>query len=148
MDIFIRRLPESVTKLDLIHFISGALKPRWSLFGGSDRTTSVDCEIMRVTDIEGQTVEYHGIAHFDHPNEAMGVIARLNGYMLKGKRMEVRTFFHRSPLRDRRINPASHPLPDHIVEQRQQDRRRSHLLIEGFNAGATRAKGYSPNLVS
>lgn len=146
MDIFIRRLPESVTRLDLIHFISGALKPHWALFSAPPKTANVDCEIMRVTDIDSQTVEYHGIAHFAQPNEAMGVIARLNGTLLKGKQMEVRKFFHRSSLRDRRIHSSSNPLPTHVFEQRHEDRRRSQLLIEEFHAGATRIQGYSPQL--
>lgn len=145
MDIFIRRLPEAVTRLDLIHFVSDALKPQWSFFTGSlSNSNQVDCEIMRITDSDNQTVEYHGIAHFTQPHKAIGVIARLNGSMLKGKMMEVRKFYHRSYLRDRRIQPSPSPLPSPMTEQRREERRRSQLLIEEILAGATRTQGYHP----
>lgn len=146
MDIFIRRLPESVTRLDLIHFISSAIKPHWTLFGMSLKHGNIDCQIVRVTDIDNQTVEYHGIAHFTKPNEALAVIARLNGEFFKEKRMEVRKYFHRSPLRDRRNQTNASPLPAPVVEQRREERRRSRLLIEEFHAGATRVHEYSPQL--
>jgi len=147
MDIFIRRLPEAVTRLDLIHFISDAVKPHWSIFGGtSSKADQFDCEIIRITDFDNQTIEYHGVAHFAQPHEALSVISRLNGSMLKGKMMEVRKFFHRSPLRDRRTQTAPSPLPKHLTEQRRGDRRRSQLLIEEIHAGATRTQGYHPRL--
>ena len=146
MDVFIRRLPESVTRLDLIHFIASVIKPHWTLFGMRSKPVKFDCEIMRVTDIDNQTVEYHGIAHFAKPNEAMSVISRLNGTLLKGKKMEVRKYFQRSPLRNRRLRTSSDPLPSSVQEQRRKDRRRSQLLVEDFLAGATRIQGYSPQL--
>lgn len=146
MDIFIRRLPESVTRLDLIHFISSAIKPHWTLFGTASKPVKIDCEIVRVTDIDSQTVEYHGIAHFTKPNEAVDVIERLDGRFLKGKKMEVRKYFHRSPLRERRNLDRSNPLPSPMEEQRHEKRRRSQLLVEEFHAGATRIQGYSPLL--
>ncbi|MCB1902852.1 MAG: RNA-binding protein [Gammaproteobacteria bacterium] len=145
MDVFVRRLPESVTRLDLIHFISSALKPHWTLFGMTLKPENIDCQILRVTDIDKQTVEYHGIAHFAKPNEAVAVIARLNGEFFKEKQMEVRKYFHRSPLRDRRQQTTS-PLTAPEEEQRREERRRAGLLIEEFHAGATRAHGYSPQL--
>lgn len=146
MDIFIRRLPESLTRLDLIHFISSAIKPNWNIFGRTSSPAKFDCEIMRITDIDSQTVEYHGVAHFALSNEALAAISRLNGSVLKGKTMEVRKYFHRSPLRDRRMLTSSLPLPNPIQEKRHEERRRPQLLIEGFHAGATRIRGYTPQL--
>jgi RNA recognition motif-containing protein len=146
MDIFIRRLPESVTRLDLIHFVSAALRPQWSIFRRGDDLQQIDCEIFQVTSVDNQTAEYHGIAHFNDPTEAMAVIERLNGRQLKGKRMEVRKYFHRSALRDRRRHPFDRLPGGDIVEKRQADRRRDQLLIEPLHAGITRPQFYGQQL--
>ncbi|MCB1759715.1 MAG: RNA-binding protein [Gammaproteobacteria bacterium] len=146
MDIFIRRLPESVTRLDLIHFVSAALRPQWSLFRRGDGPQQIDCEIFRVTSLDNQSAEYHGIVHFEDPTEAMAVIERLNGRQLKGKRMEVRKYYHRSNLRDRRRQPNGQMPAGDIVEQRQADRRRNHLQIEPLHAGITRPHFYGQQL--
>lgn len=139
MDIFIRRLPESVTRLDLIHFVADALPSHWSLFSHASEHAPVDCEIMQLTDCDTQLTEYHGIAHFANPTEALAVIGRLDGRTLKGKPMQVRKYFHRSELRDRRKLSDQQLPAEETVERRRSDRRRSELAMAALHAGATRA---------
>lgn len=142
MDIFIRRLPESVTRLGLINYLSSSLRSHWNPFSNRHGKKILGCEIFRIIDRKGQTVEYHGIAHIEPAKDAVVVIERLNGTRLKDKTMEVRKFYHRSSLRDQRHEEES--LPADVWERRKRDRRRSRLQIEPLHAGATRAKTVLP----
>lgn len=135
MEIFIRRLPNSTTRLDLMQFISTALKPKWYLLQFSPIGTLGHCDICRIDDPKTRQVEYHGIAHIEPPSAALQLIKRLNGEVFKTKKVEVRKFFHRSTKRDRR-----HTAPEQVSsnsEKRKQDRRRSGMRIDYLHAGVT-----------
>ncbi len=136
MDIFLRRLPDSVTRLDLIKYLNSALNPRWPLLRHRPHGHLVGCEIFQVTDLTSRAVEYHGLAHVEPAAAAKALIARLDGSLLKGKPMAVRKFYKRSQMRDRR-RTASNPPPPGTLEQRKEDRRRNNLRIELLSAGAT-----------
>lgn len=136
MDIFIRRLPNAITRLDLMQFISDALKPRWYRLQFNPPGKLTHCEICRIQDINSNRVEYHGIAQVEPPTAGLQVINRLNGELFKNKQVEVRKFFRRSTKRDRRDQPVqilTHPLFDN----RRQDRRRPSIRIEFLHAGTT-----------
>lgn len=136
MEIFIRRLPNSTTRLDLMQFISAALKPKWYLLQFSPIGTLGHCDIWRIDDPGTQQVEYHGVAHIEPPSAALQLIKKLNGEQFKTKKVEVRKFFHRSAKRDRRRTSSEQP-HNQFGEQRKQDRRRSGIRIDYLHAGVT-----------
>lgn len=136
MDIFIRRLPNSTTRLDLMQFVSAALKPKWYLLQFSPLGKLTHCDICRIDDTGNGQVEYHGLARIDPPSAGLEVINRLNGEYFKNKKVEVRKFFRRSTKRDRR-HVAENELPQGSFEKRKKDRRRPHLHMEYLHAGTT-----------
>lgn len=136
MEVFIRRLPNSTTRLDLMQFISSALKPRWYLLQFAPVGTLTHCDICRIDDQLNNQVEYHGIVQIEPPSAALNVIKQLNGEYFKSKKVEVRKFFRRSIKRDRRrVMPAS--LTKNHIDQRKQDRRRPYIHTELHTAGIT-----------
>lgn len=139
MEIFIRRLPNSTTRLDLMQFVSAALKPKWYLLQFSPIGKLGHCDICRIDNPRTKQVEYHGIVHVDPPSVALNLINRLNGEIFKTKKVGVRKFFHRSSKRDRRRTPLEQISRD-ISEQRKQDRRRSDIQIDHLHAGITSDK--------
>jgi hypothetical protein len=136
MEVFIRRLPNSTTRLDLMQFLSAALKPKWYLLQFAPLGHLVRCEICRIDDPLNKRVEYHGIAQIEPPSAAQNIINNLNGAFFKAKKVEVRKFFRRSLNRDRRRTSSIQPHSD-ILEQRKQDRRRPHIHTELLTAGVT-----------
>ncbi|WP_157606813.1 RNA-binding protein [Sedimenticola selenatireducens] len=139
MEIFIRRLPNSTTRLDLMQFVSEALRPKWYLLQFSPIGTLGHCDICRIDNPKTKQVEYHGIVHVDPPSAALSLINRLNGEIFKTKKVEVRKFFRRSTKRDRRRTSLEQISRD-ISEKRKQDRRRSGIQIDYLHAGITTDK--------
>lgn len=139
MEVFIRRLPESVTRLDLIHFVSNAIRPRWKIFRSGAGLSAVNCEIYKFTNEDTGVVEFHGIARLKSERDAVDAIERLDGAFLKGKFMEVRRFIHRSSAGDRRRGSRTAQPSTSYRDRRRENRRRGHLVIEELHAGATRA---------
>lgn len=136
MDIFIRRLPKSTTRLDLIQFAAEALEPHWHLLEFSPIGRLRGCEIIRIADELQDNVEYHGIIHVEPQKAGLAVIDRLNGTFLNNKKVDVRQFHQRSAQHDRRRHQPQ-PLPVEISEQRKRDRRRPQLVFNNLHAGAT-----------
>ncbi|MCW8890947.1 MAG: RNA-binding protein [Sedimenticola sp.] len=139
MEVFIRRLPNSTTRLDLMQFISSALKPKWYLLQFAPLGNLMHCDICRIDDPLNKQVEYHGIVQIEPPSAAIAVIKQLNGEYFKSKKVEVRKFFRRSINRDRR-RLAPHLTPSSLTDQRKQDRRRPHIHTELLTAGITSDK--------
>lgn len=137
MDIFIRMLPPSVTRLDLINFVSSGLRSRWDIFQISKPMAIGNCEIIQITDPDLQTVEFHGLVHVSDAMKAKELIRRLNGAPLKSKNMQVRKLNRRSHLRDRRKHDLDMPVDEGMEYTRRTERRRPHLLIRSLNAGTT-----------
>jgi hypothetical protein len=134
MDIFIRRLPEGTTRRDIQDFVLPALKPRWRLFGSRTAGKLSKVAILRIHDSNTGTVEFHGLIRIEPAMEGLAVIHRLNGTLLKSKRVEVRKYYRRSAARDRR-RLEGESLPAHIQEQRKRDRRRHTLQTQILFAG-------------
>ena len=127
MELFIRRLPEATTRLDLIQFVSNALKPRWHLLQFAPSGSLTECKILQIEDTDQESIEFHGLIQIVPAAAALTALERLDGNYFKSKKVEVRKYFHRSIERDRRYHQSA-SLPDDIQEQRRQDRRRTHLL--------------------
>lgn len=125
MMLFLRGLPENLTRKELKAFIKSAITStnnRTFPFKATLRT----CTILRITDQSDSTVEHHGLVEVQPAKAAMQAIEALNGKELKGARIEARRYHHRTPLRDRRRNKIAREQS----ENRQRDRRRRNIKID------------------
>lgn len=139
MLVFIRLLPESVTQNDLRKFVGKAIRSPWqSLFFPSSRICST--EIRKLSNIMNHSVEYHGLVDIEPAKAAVKVIRKLNRTPLKGKEVEVRKYYQRSVLRDRRGEKAAGPYSD---DRRRQDRRREAMLAERVSMSGPLETSYS-----
>ena len=139
MLVFIRLLPESVTQTELRKFVDRVLRPHWSnLFFPSSRIRST--EIRKFSNSTKHSVEYHGIVDIEPAKAAVRAIRKLNRTLLKGKEVEVRKYYQRSVLRDRRTGKAEDVPAD---ERRRQDRRREAMRTERVLISGRLAPGYS-----
>ena len=119
MMLFLRGLPENLTRKELKAFIQSAVKSAGNR-SFSFKATVCTCTILRITDRSNGTVEHHGLVEVQPAKAAMQAIEELNGKELKGVPIEVRRYHHRTPLRDRRRNKIAYDQ----AECRQQERRR------------------------
>jgi hypothetical protein len=127
--LFLRGLPQDLTKKELKGFVQAVVKAT------ADRPRILkaavgNCSILRITDPSNGACELHGLVEVHPATAGMRAIDSLNGQTLRGAKLEVRRYHHRSLLRDRRRvqNGAAD------AEQRRQERRRSNLKIELVNA--------------
>jgi hypothetical protein len=125
MMLFLRGLPEDLTRREFKAFVQTAMK------GLDSRTFSFkanvcSCAILRITDHTNGGVEHHGLVEIQPAKAAMRAIEELDGKHLKGARIEVRRYHHRSPLRDRRGSKKELGSPDN----RQKERRRGNVKID------------------
>jgi len=101
MLIFIRLLPESVTQGELRRFVEKAIHSPWrNLFLARSKIRMA--EIRKLVNRATGSVEYHGLVDIEPAKGAVTAIRKLHLTPLKGKTVEVRKYYKRSPLRDRR----------------------------------------------
>ncbi|MES9844989.1 MAG: RNA-binding protein [Candidatus Sedimenticola sp. PURPLELP] len=136
MEIFLRRLPEKVSRLDLLRFVAPAIHQNSAIPVTTPRAEISNCEIIQVTNLSTGKTEFHGLAKIEPAAAALTAIECLNGHELNGANIEVRQFYRRSPFRDQRLD-VSHILPPEIMEKRKGDRRRSGLKVEILHAGSS-----------
>ena len=126
MLVFIRLLPEAVTQSDLRKFVGRAIRSSW-LHWFLPQARIHSTEIRRFTNNQTRSVEYHAVVDIEPAKAAMAAIRKLNRTPLKGKEVEVRKFYRRSQLRDRRAEPRTASAQE---ERRRHDRRRQSLREE------------------
>ncbi len=103
--------------------------------------------IFKVTNPKTHSVEYHGMVDIQPATSAQTAIKSLNRTHLKKMPVEVRKYFHRSPLRDRR---AGQSIREHesFNDLRKRDRRRSRLTVEAVAvSGSVKAGNATPAMV-
>lgn len=127
MLVFIRLLPESVTQSDLRKFVGRTIRSSW-LHWLLPQARIHSTEIRKFTNEQTRSIEYHAVVDIEPAKAAMAAIRKLNHTPLKGKEVEVRKYFHRSPLRDRR--EALQTEDAQTDERRRRDRRRESLRVE------------------
>jgi hypothetical protein len=127
--IFLRKLPEGVTKKELKNFIKTTVKELDSR-PFSLKTAVCNCSILCISDPESGTREYHGLVEVQPATAAMRAIEALNGKRLRGQPVEVRRYRHRSPLRDPREGLLGYALG----ESWGGDRRRQNVKIDLISA--------------
>jgi hypothetical protein len=127
MMLFFRGLPENLTCKELKVFIQGAVNGADKRYLTKKAAVS-NCTILRITDQSNGCTEHHGLVEVQPPKAAMRAIEALNAREIKGARVEVRRYQHRSPLRDQRRKGAK--IAAEQAEERQKERRRRHLKID------------------
>ncbi|MES9961333.1 MAG: RNA-binding protein [Sedimenticola sp.] len=128
MLVFIRMVPASVTNGDLRHFVDRGMGSMWDRFFGR-RGNITASTILRFTNPKTQSVEYHGVVDIEPATSAQAMIKKLNRTPLNGVPVEVRKFYHRSALRDRRKDRLNTETGS-VTDMRRGNRRRSHMNIE------------------
>jgi len=105
--LFLRRLPEGVTCKELKQFIQTTVRELDSR-PFPLKAAVCNCSIVCISDSESGTREYHGLVEVQPAKAAIDAIALLNGRELRGQKIEVRRYQHRSPLRDQRDEPSGY----------------------------------------
>ena len=123
--LFVTGLSDSVTRKDLKSIFRHLIKSRWQArWSGQGLIRS--CDIVRITDRDTGNVEYHGLVELQPAKLALRAIRELSGTEIGGHPIEIRRYYHRSPLRDQlRYAPEGES-----VERVRDERRRPNLTIE------------------
>ncbi len=128
MYIFVRRIPEGVSRRELGRFVDKATHRFWWRLPFVSQPQVDKCEILRIEDLENGHIEYHGLISVQPAKAALSLINRLDGERIRGKPVEVRKYFRRSSYKDRRRYYAD---GDDLAfdDRRRGDRRRAKLRI-------------------
>lgn len=125
MKIFIRGNGVAFSREELLGFVERGLRGPWyTAFRQLGDVAS--CQIMRVMDVSGRRVEYHGLVDIKPTRVGWRVIERLQGARLRGEPVQVRKWFERSGggSGDRRRSRDILPYPRHSDRRAQLERRR------------------------
>ncbi|MGD8930934.1 MAG: hypothetical protein PVI52_00090 [Chromatiales bacterium] len=107
-------------------------------------------EIRKLVNRATGSVEYHGVVDIEPAKGAVRAIRKLNLTPLKGKTVEVRKYYKRSPLRDRREGGSQEATS---ANRRKRDRRRPNLAEESvtisgpLRAGRLKASQVYPEIL-
>jgi hypothetical protein len=133
MWIFIKGIPATTTPKALGQFLNKRLNRNWmaqAFFEPEIR----QCAILRITDRDTNSVEYHGLAEIESPKPDNSTIEQLSGQTLLGKKISIRKYYHRTTC----DNPWHQGTIDVVREIKRGDRRRPNLKIEFTPAGMQR----------
>lgn len=125
MKIFIRCHGEAFSRGALTDFVSRALRGPWYT-GFKRRGRVVDCQIVRVMDLNGRRTEYHGLVEVRPARIGWYLVQRLDGRPLRGRRVRVRKWFDRSSSGgvDRRKVGGLSAFPEERDRRSGEERRR------------------------
>ncbi len=126
MWLFIRRIRYTTTRKQLERFIARGLQHHWLFIPLPSKAHIKRCEILQITNGQGHEAEFHGLVDIEPASAAQAAIEKLDGKELKGKAVQIRKFFRRSYLRDRRQGFGRRNGQQN-EERRQQDRRRPNI---------------------
>lgn len=124
MLIFIRRIPEMTQIADLAAFVNPALKRGLLISPGK----IIKIKILGLHEKAITQYEFHGLVEVEPEKAGRRVIEKLNGKLLKGKRVIVGEYIQRSWHNDRRTNHAE--IVDHIFQGRRLGDRRRRKEVE------------------
>jgi hypothetical protein len=129
MKVFVRQIPNTVSRATLVRFINQGLKRPWYFPFGKRDGEIARHDVIRITNPDTGTTEFHAMIDIQPAKAAVRVIRQLNAKELEGRPVEVRKWYHRSPLRDRRRN-ESEIMAEKYRARRLHDRRRGTLRVE------------------
>ncbi|CAK0747300.1 hypothetical protein CCP4SC76_1800010 [Gammaproteobacteria bacterium] len=134
MKILVKNIPADTTERSLIEFVLTPFSKK-NLFSFRTRPDSAEvmsCEILRVTDVDSNKVEYHGVLCVRPDDAAIQLIRKLNGQLLWNQRVQVRRFHDRSPSdkRWREMTPREF--------RNLENRRRPRVMVEKVDQVSTK----------
>jgi len=130
--LFLRNLPPNVARRDLKTFVVAQLRQA-GIRGSFLLNLCANCSILRMTDPDRGTVEYHGLVEVQPARIAMQAIAVLNGKCIGNTPIEVRRYRQRSPWGERR-NRIDSQGDGTLVAEPLRERRRPNLKIDLVDA--------------
>jgi hypothetical protein len=127
--LFLRKIPEGVTRKELKAFIRSAVKEL------DNRPISLtkavcNCTVLCISDLENGSREYHGLVEVQPAKAAMCAIKALDGKKLKGRPVEV----HRYRQRSRLLTQRDGSIGNALGAGAGIERRRRNLKIDLVSA--------------
>lgn len=124
MKIFVRCQGDPCGRGALTDFVRRALRGPWYT-GFRQRGEVVDCRVVRVMDLSGRRVEYHGLVEVRPARIGWYLVQRLDGRQLLGAPAQVRKWFDRDGrCADRRRLAGLSAYPRHLDRRSGHERRR------------------------
>lgn len=128
MKLFLRGLPLDVTPQELHDFVVKVITPPWYRPFAS-RGTLKSCLLLRMKDLERDTLEYHGLLDIQPAQAAQAALQSLGDSRFREARVQVSKWQPRTGQEERRL-PHRAAAPEESQERRQRDRRREQLVID------------------
>jgi RNA recognition motif-containing protein len=130
MKIFVRGLPKEISPKTLRTFAETILTPAW--YQPLRRRINIkSCVVLKMKDLDQGVTEFHGLMEITPYKAGIEAINLLNRQSFQGRLLEVRRWYERSDLNDRRtFLKSSAKVPN--SEKRSDDRRRVSLVIETY----------------
>lgn len=124
MKIFLRCHGQAMSRDTLLRFVRKGLRGPW--YAGFRELGEIgSCLIVRVMDLSGRQIEYHGLVEVRPARLGWQVMQRLNGRRLMGQQVQARKWFDRtSQGADRRRLEGLQAYPMDQDRRRDTDRRR------------------------
>ncbi len=131
MKIFVRGLPTETSPASLHAFAEQVLTPPWYM--PLRRVIKIkQCVVLKIRDLELNTVEYHGLLEVTPYKAGVEAIERLKGQKFQGRKMLVRKWRERSGLNDQRQSVDAEGVTEGD-RRTGHERRRPKLLIETYS---------------
>ena len=125
MWIFYKHLPRGVTTKEIQKVTLKGAQTRWSPLSFFRKPRIKRSKIVRIKDLQTETVEYHAIVQVDSPTVADTIIENLDGKTVNGLFLKPHRYHRRFTNRDRRVRQDNQFQSE---ERRSTDRRRQNLI--------------------
>lgn len=125
MWIFYKHLPYGVSSKEIRKATMRGTRSGWSLIPAKKKSTIIRSKIIRIMDLNTDSVEYHAIVQVESPKLANTIIENLDGKTVNGLFLKPHRYQRRFPSRDRRMHAQG---LNQGEERRTSDRRRSKII--------------------
>ncbi|MET0091872.1 MAG: hypothetical protein ABW068_17985 [Candidatus Thiodiazotropha sp.] len=125
MWIFFKHLPRGVTTKEIATITRKEAHKSWLPLHILSKPKVMRSKIIRIKDLESETLEYHAIVQVDSSELADTIVENLEGRTVNGLFLKPHRYFRRFPNRDRR---SRHDGESPVTERRLMERRRKNLI--------------------
>ncbi|MET0027457.1 MAG: hypothetical protein ABW101_07440 [Candidatus Thiodiazotropha sp.] len=125
MWIFFKHLPRGVTTQEIVTITCKGAHKSWLPLHILSKPKIKRSKIIRIKDLESETLEYHAIVQVDSSELADTIVENLEGRTVNGLFLKPHRYFRRFPNRDRR---SRHDSDSPVTERRLTERRRKNLI--------------------
>jgi hypothetical protein len=132
MWIFYKHLPRNVTLKEIRKVTLRGARLGWSPFAFFKRIHIKRAKIIRIKDLQSETIEYHALVQINPTTVTDIIIENLDGKTVNGLFLKPHRYHRRFPNRDRRILEDGR---NQNEERRKTDRRRQNLITKVMDIG-------------